>query len=138
MGILLEEMFPEARMQMVNIIINKNGVSRKNEFKRAEEYAFFIMFGNSSPIEMETATYSPFLLDVNGDEDINEISGEAVRWERLLRGGSNSLRTDRPNLFYPIFIDEKKRIIKEIGHPIPLTDDWKLLPNRQGLRPFGH
>lgn len=42
LGCLLEEVFPQARIQMVNIIINKNGVSRNSEFKRAEEYAFLL------------------------------------------------------------------------------------------------
>ena len=72
LGCLLEEMFPEARMQMVSIIINKNGVSRGSEFKRAEEYAYFLMFGSCGPAEMETAIYSPFLAD-NKDDDSNFI-----------------------------------------------------------------
>lgn len=132
LGCLLEEIFPQERIQMVNIIINKNGVSRNSEFKRAEEYAFFIMFGESAPDEMETAIYSPFI-----DEEIGGLgnsSEEEVRWERLLRGGSNSLRTDRPNLFYPIYIDETTRTIRKLGQPIPLSADWHNVIELQGLR----
>ncbi len=145
LGCLLEEMFPEARIQMVNIIINKNGVSRSNAFKRSEEYAFFVMLGNSAPVEMDTATYSPFS-EKNDKREIvsDDTMGEAdqrvatpiehVRWEWLLRGGSNSLRTDRPNLFYPIFIDEETRTIRELGHTIPLSTDWRSVPEKEGLR----
>jgi len=128
LGCLLEEMFPEARIQMVNIIINKNGVSRSNAFKRSEEYAFFVMFGESGPVEMETSTYSPFI-----DEE-QDNSEDHVRWEWLLRGGSNSLRTDRPNLFYPIYIDESSRTIKQLGQPIPLSVDRRTVPDIEGLR----
>lgn len=145
LGCLLEEMFPESRIQMVNIIINKNGVSRSNAFKRSEEYAFFIMMGDSAPEEMETATYSPFAEKQDKrsdsfDDTLGEVDHDAttpnehVRWERLLRGGSNSLRTDRPNLFYPIYIDEASRTIRELGQTIPLSTDWRSVPEKDGLR----
>ena len=144
LGCLLEEMFPESRIQMVNIIINKNGVSRSNAFKRSEEYAFFVMLGNAAPVELETAVYSPFIDESKGvvfDEDALGEAGhnaatpnEHVRWERLLRGGSNSLRTDRPNLFYPIYIDEKTKTIKRIGQTIPLSADWREVKDIPGLR----
>ena len=50
LGCLLEEMFPEARMQMVSITINPSGAKRDNEFSRADEYAFFIFIGSSHVI----------------------------------------------------------------------------------------
>lgn len=140
LGCLLEEMFPEARMQMVSIIINKNGVSRNMEFKRAEEYAFCIMLGECAPEEMDTATYSPFITEkiidngIDTDSDDDNSKKDSVRWEWLLRGGSNSLRVDRPNLFYPIYIDERTRIIKELGKAVPLSDDWRNVAELPGLK----
>ena len=47
LGCLLEEMFPEANMQMVSITINPSGAIRKNLFSRADEYAFFVILGDS-------------------------------------------------------------------------------------------
>ena len=41
LGCLLEEMFPEARMQMITSVISRNGTSRENEFSRVEEYILF-------------------------------------------------------------------------------------------------
>ena len=38
LGCLLEEMFPEANMQMITSVISRNGTSRENEFSRVEEY----------------------------------------------------------------------------------------------------
>ena len=80
LGCLLEEIFPDARIQMVNIIINKNGVSRTNAFKRSEEYAFFIMMGDAAPAELETATYSPFIDDSkksSSDEELQRDNSES-------------------------------------------------------------
>lgn len=47
LGCLLEEMFPEARMQMISSVINPAGAGRQTEFARTDEYIFFIQFGNS-------------------------------------------------------------------------------------------
>jgi adenine-specific DNA-methyltransferase len=54
------------------------------------------------------------------------------RWERLLRGGTNSRREDREYLFYPIFIDPEKKIITGVGEPLPLdkTPDIEATPER--------
>ena len=59
LGCLLEEMFPEARMQMVDSIINRKGVSHRGmragtekeeltQFSRVSEYLFFVMLGKGS------------------------------------------------------------------------------------------
>lgn len=49
LGCLLEEMFPEANMQMISSVINPYGTQRLNEFSRNDEYIFFLMFGRSHP-----------------------------------------------------------------------------------------
>ena len=41
LGCLLEEMFPNANIQMITDIINPKGVSRGSLFSRAEEYIFY-------------------------------------------------------------------------------------------------
>ena len=47
LGCLLEEIFPEARIQMVSSVINPKGNRRDNEFSRCEEYIYFVYFGNA-------------------------------------------------------------------------------------------
>ena len=41
LGCLLEELFPEANMQMISSVINPYGTQRLNEFSRNDEYIFF-------------------------------------------------------------------------------------------------
>ena len=43
LGLLLEQMFPEAQIQMVSIVINPQGVARAGEFSRVDEYIFFVL-----------------------------------------------------------------------------------------------
>ena len=116
LGCLLEEMFPEARMQMVTIVTNPFGQERNQQLARCEEYAFYLFFGNATPCPQEDD-----LLNVreNNIDDITEVKPkEQVRWERLLRGGADALRRNNPNLFYPVFIDPANYIIHSIGKPI--------------------
>lgn len=40
LGCLLEELFPEARIQMVSSVINRKGVAKAREFSRCDEYYF--------------------------------------------------------------------------------------------------
>ena len=43
LGCLLEELFPEARMQMVSSVINRQGSTRSSEFTRINEYIFLLL-----------------------------------------------------------------------------------------------
>jgi hypothetical protein len=43
LGLLLEQTFPDARIQMVSSIINPKGSSRRQEFSRSDEYLFFVI-----------------------------------------------------------------------------------------------
>lgn len=122
LGLLLEQTFPHARMQMVSVVINPNGVARSAELARVEEYIYFCFLGDAAPAAS---------LDSLLDQGTRQRS--TVRWEWLMRGGSNSRRIDRPNLFYPIFIDEAGQAIAEVGEPIPVTADPQDTPDRPGL-----
>ena len=51
LGCLLEEIFPEAQMQMVSISINPSGAIRNNLFARSDEYAFIILLGDACVIQ---------------------------------------------------------------------------------------
>lgn len=48
LGLLLEQLFPEARIQMVSSVINHSGVARAKEFYRADEYLFFVFIGDAA------------------------------------------------------------------------------------------
>lgn len=110
LGMLLEEMFPDARMQMVTIVINAPGQTRKQQLARVEEYAYFLFFGSAEP---------PLVADdLLNDKPSHNPS--TVRWESLLRSGTNSRRVDRPALFYPVFIKPESRELIAVGDAKPL------------------
>ena len=110
LGCLLEEMFPEAYIQMVTIVINPKG-STRGRFSRVEEYAFFCFM----PEAYVSGGSDPMLGEMIGSEE-----GSQPRWKGLLRSGMGSRREDSPNLFYPILINQEKGIIIRAEKPIPL------------------
>lgn len=111
LGCLLEEMFPEASIQMISSVINPKGNRRDSEFSRCEEYIFYLRFGNAA-------------LNSANEDMLRNIevrrTKKKIRLRALLRGASNhGRRTDRPNLFYPLLFD--KNTGKFIGHG-PILD----------------
>lgn len=110
LGMLLEREFPEAYRQLVTIVINQKGVAQ-GRLSRAEEYALFCF----NPGVTLAAHHDDLLSPDRGDSK----RFQTPRWERLLRGGTNSRREDRYGLFFPITVDPEKRKIVEIGDPLP-------------------
>lgn len=101
LGCLLEELFPDARMQMVSSVINPKGNRRDNEFSRCEEYIYFIFIGNASIVSNGSD-----MLRASESNNNKRYSDKKIRLRALLRGASNhGKRTDRPNLFYPLLFD---------------------------------
>lgn len=112
LGCLLEQVFPDTYRQMVTIVINQKGVAQ-GRLSRAEEYAIFCFMKGAFILPHHDDLLSP------GRADSKQLL--KPRWERLLRGGTNSRREDRPGLFFPIHINTEKRAIIEIGDPLPLA-----------------
>ena len=112
LGCLLEELFPNCRMQMISSVINPKGNRRDNEFSRCEEYIFFVYFGAAaiSSIGMDMLREKE-----EEEQDTEKEEDKSVRLRALLRGASNhGRRRDRPNLFYPLLFD--KATGKFMGH----------------------
>jgi len=107
LGMLLEQVFPGALIQMVTIAINPSGTAGDG-FSRVEEHAYFIFFGGARP----NLTFEDFF----GPED----KTRAEWWESLLRRGSGWTRSARPNLCYPILVDADGHIA---GAGEPFTDE---------------
>ena len=111
LGALLEEMFPGHYRQMVTIVINQKGIAQ-GRLSRAEEYAIFCFGRRAEVVAQEDDLLSPDQLDSKRPTE--------PRWERLLRGGTNSRREDRAKLFFPIHVNPATHVITEIGEPLPL------------------
>lgn len=123
LGCLLEELFQEANIQMITDVINPKGVSRGSLFSRAEEYIFFVFMGNAN-INLGTSDM------LRSDEQ----KSADIRWASLQRSGSNSRRFERPNLFYPIFFNEKTDEFISVGDSIPLSVDKSTIKVPEGQR----
>ena len=110
LGCLLEQMFPEAKMQMISSVINSAGSTRIGEFSRSNEYLFILKFGNCSPAPLELG---PEWRGNTKSEKKNQLV-----WNQLMRSGTSPLRKDHPLTFYPIFVSEDGKRIVHVGDPI--------------------
>ena len=129
LGILLEQTFGGARVQMVTIVINAPGQVRKQEIARVEEYAYFLFFGSAEPARIS-------------DDLLNERPSHnpaTVRWVSLMRTGTGASRYDRPGLFFPVFLSLDGRRVVAIGDSKPLTaarSDWEFPPDTVAIWPL--
>lgn len=106
LGLLLEQVFPEATIQMVASVINPKGSARAGRFSRVDEYLFFAYFG--------AASVSPWRTDMLRDDANTE---REVRWAGLMRNGEGSRRDRIPSMFFPIFLDSKSGAFHSAGNP---------------------
>ncbi|MFF1818104.1 site-specific DNA-methyltransferase [Kribbella sp. NPDC058245] len=102
LGMLLEQIFPEARIQMVSATINPKGTSRPRMFSRVDEFIFFVLIGDAAV---------PDVMDEGA-------AGKPVRWRYLRREDEESIRGSRPRQFYPVFVDPDTAAIADVGEPI--------------------
>ncbi len=110
LGLLIEQTFPNAQVQMISSVISPKGSARRGLFSRADEYIFYVLQGgayvgssSSDMLHEPAAVTSP------------------VRWKSLLRSAGNGLRSARPNLFYPLFFDKESGKFSGAGAALPLV-----------------
>ncbi len=109
LGCLIEELFPEAKMQMVTSMTNKKGSTRIGSFSRRDEYIYYVFVGSS------------FITRSNDDmiSCKSQKSAEKTIWNSLLRRGADgSSRAENPNLFYPFIVSIKTGVILDVGEPL--------------------
>jgi adenine-specific DNA-methyltransferase len=122
LGILLEQVFPEARSQMISSMINPKGSARGKEFYRVDEYVFMLRFGSAVVQDFLVPglciTKGPESADSRDDADSAELP--KVRWASMLRSGKGAQREDSHLKFYPIYVDEAEGRIIGCGEYLPL------------------
>lgn len=106
LGCLLEQLFPEAKIQMVTTVISAKGVVRTGQFSRVEEYIYFLEFGKASVV----AQVCNML-----DSDVKKESNRKIEWLGFRRRAPQATRNSRPNQFYPVFVGNKDGKIADIG-----------------------
>ena len=110
--VLLDSLFSECSIQIVDMVINPKGKARKGKLSQVDEYLIIIYVGNAATIS----------------EQSNEI-GEEIRWPYLRRSDVESARgTTKGGVqqFYPIYVNPETEKIVHIGEPLtpdqPLSD----------------
>lgn len=138
LGLLLEQIFPDAQIQMISSAINPKGSSR-NGFRRSDEYIFIAMFGKAQPSRMPLSSEWSIYYGDNQHDSSSEYSETqsnrrkmTPEWTSMMRRGTGSLRKDVPNGFYPIYVDpsDPPRVV-DVGDPLPL--DVNEAPKKDGL-----
>ena len=120
LGCLLEELFPEANMQMITSVISRNGTSRENEFSRVEEYLFILRFGT-----MGVTRTNDNMLSEDGKGVIARV------WFNFMR--TSTPRSKTKGQFFPIYIDPTKKKIIEIGEPLLPTQKPEEIPAKENM-----
>jgi adenine-specific DNA-methyltransferase len=124
LGMLLEQLFPEAQIQMVTACTNKKGSSRPGRFSRSDEYLYFVFLGQSV-----VAHQADNMLT----SDRAETKPKTI-WNSLLRRGDAARRRDRPNMFFPVWIEPDTGRIVSVGDALPLGEDrTHSIPPSDGL-----
>lgn len=127
LGLLLEQVFPDARFRMISTQINPKGVGVSEGFKRVDEYVFIARFGSQDV----TPTTSPALgsrpvdtVEKDAEENLEESTQRiGLDWQTARRRDLQSVRKTRPGQFFPIFVNEATGLIESVGDPIPHEQD---------------
>lgn len=112
LALLLEQIFPSSRIQMITTVINPKGASLGGDFSRVEEHLFVVYFGARVVAEVRDML----------DDSKNQAASQNVKWSSLIRGGAQGIRTDSPGAFYPVFIDCDNMRIHSFGEALPSTE----------------
>ncbi|MCX6376144.1 MAG: DNA methyltransferase, partial [Armatimonadetes bacterium] len=109
LGLLLREIFAESEQQLATIVSNPGG-SFGGNLSSVNEYAFFVV-----PRGLDVVKGRP----VEQPEPGLFPEGETFVLERLRKRGDGSLREDRKNMFYPVYVDKTTHQPKFVGEVVP-------------------
>lgn len=110
LGLLIEQVFVQARVQMVSVAINPAPPARGGLFGRADEYYFYVFIGDAA---VRATALGDEWVPAKGRTHRGEI-----RWDLLRKSGASPTRQGHPDTFYPFFITNDGNAIHSIGEPI--------------------
>lgn len=119
LGLLIEQVFPEAAVEMITTVVNPRGRHRPGRFARSDEYIFIAMLGSAA---------------VGQEVDQDFGGGARVPWRTLRRSDATSARGTVKGgsaQFYPIYVNAEGRIT-EIGDALPHNTPRDAAPQREG------
>lgn len=121
LGLLLEQVLPDAKIQMISTVINPTGAVRGSSFARSDEYIFIASYGVTGAPRVSRSWSK------DGHATSSAAPAEPY-WRNLRRSGSNSLRSDRPNLYYALRVDPSTGRVSTDGpgdEVLPIRPDGK-------------
>jgi adenine-specific DNA-methyltransferase len=110
LGLLLDQTFEEAKIQMISSVISPSGAARNLEFTRVNEFIYFVMIGAASPIKTPD--------DMLFTDTRSEKENRSPIWNQLRRLGAGPARGDSPSKFYPVLVDPNTGAV--VGADAPL------------------
>ncbi|MDN6523024.1 MAG: hypothetical protein L0K43_07040 [Bifidobacterium crudilactis] len=113
LGLLLEQVFPEADIQMVTSVINRAGSSRNGRFARVDEYIFYVFLGNGA---IQRTEYD--MLDKAPGQDNDDAKMPTVWFTAVRRGTASGERASWENGFYPVLVDSETLRYVGVGEPL--------------------
>lgn len=119
LGLLLEQTFPDAIVEMVTSVVNPRGRHRPRRFARSEEYIYVVLIGDAA---------------VGQEDDPDFAGGSRVPWRTLRRSDATSARGTQkggPAQFYPIYVNATGSI-EHIGDALPHGMSRESAPKRAG------
>ena len=119
--ILLDELFSECQIQIVDMFINPKGKARIGRLSQVDEYLLLVYMGDAKTVP-----------------ENSNVEGQEIRWPYLRRSDVESARGTTKGgtqQFYPIYVNPNTEKIEMIGDPLlpeqPLSDAADI----QGLVP---
>lgn len=152
LGLLLQQTFPDANMQMISTLINSKGTGRANEFRRVDEYIYFLWFGSAKLGKLNTSVSTSeaekptdaneeaseeegTLTDDESEDSTTDESSIGLDWQTFRRRDLASRRGTKkggPRQFYPIYVNVATGYIEAVGDPLPHGAPRVSAPEREG------
>ncbi len=139
LGLLLEQVFEGAKIQMISSVISPSGAARNLEFTRVNEFIYFVMIGKAAPVKTPD--------DMLFTDTRTEKENRSPIWNQLRRLGAGPARTDSPSKFYPVLINPETGAVVGSGPaisasqtrfdyapPVGLVAAWPTMTNGQDGR----
>ena len=113
LGLLLEQIFPNSDIQMIDIFMNSRGTPRVGRFSRVNEFAFVVYFGVGGA--------QPAVLGEEWGLAEKTVRG-SLFWQPFRRLGvkENAARETSPGCFYPVFLVAGGSKFHSVGDALPV------------------
>ena len=128
LGLLLQQVFQASEIQMVSSLVNPKGTGRTNEFRRVDEYIYFVWHGKAT-----IGKLSASLARASKGASPGRSSGKVgLDWQTFRRRDLASVRHTRPGQFYPIYVSRSTGQIEGAGDPLEPEASVEDAPRREG------